>query len=182
MPFGWCCAVCGPAGQRLHFVPILAGQHPLGQLWQKGWGEVVPAAGPFFGAPLFVRRHPRPPVPLPLPADGGRKSAGSRRPLIWAGDLCRLGPGPRGQHAGARGLKPWMRCSITMSLLEMLTKWVQYARLETRTKETCAVASVWVEKTRARNESEGRCRPSEVGRLGACTRLAPSTTLDNSDF
>lgn len=63
----------------------------------------------------FMRRHPRPPAPLPLPADGGRKSAGSRRPLIWAGDLCRLGPGLRGQHAGARGLTLWTRCSITMS-------------------------------------------------------------------
>ena len=62
-------------------------------------------------------------------------------------------------------------------LLEMLAKWVQYARLVTRTKETCAVASVWVEKTRARNESEGRCRPPEVGRPGACT---PAGTIDHS--
>ena len=42
---------------------------------------------------------------------------------------------------GSGGAPPW--------LLTMLTKWVQHARLETRTKETCAVASVWVENSSA---------------------------------
>lgn len=47
-----------------------------------------------------------------------------------------------GEGACTGGAPPW--------LLKMLTKWIQHARLETRTKETCAVASVWVENSSAK--------------------------------
>lgn len=67
-------------------------------------------------------------------------------------------PGPLGLRA-VLGVPPMggVRCGVRdHAPLKMLTKWVQHARLETRTKETCAIASVWVVKTRARNESKGR--------------------------
>ena len=52
-----------------------------------------------------------------------------------------------------------------------LTKWFQSTRLVTRTKESDMCASVWVSKTRTRNESDagwdGLLLP--FGRGGACT-------------
>lgn len=55
---------------------------------------------------------------------------------VWPGvaipwTACSAG---EGEDVCLGGAPPW--------LLTMLTKWVQHARLETRTKETCAVASV----------------------------------------
>lgn len=52
--------------------------------------------------------------------------------------------------AEAGGRLRWIPCSLTM-----LTKWVQHARLETRTKETCAIASVWVRKPERETKVKG---------------------------
>ena len=81
-------------------------------------------------------------------------NAGNRRPLgggarlgLWF-SCCEVRALLNGDCCSSGWTPP---CLITM-----LTKWVLHARLETRTKETCAVASVWANKTRARNESKGQ--------------------------
>jgi hypothetical protein len=53
---------------------------------------------------------------------------------------------------GARVAKGGVECHPPRS--GCLAKWFQSARLETRTKESDMCASVWVSKTRTRNESD----------------------------
>jgi hypothetical protein len=54
-------------------------------------------------------------------------------------------------------------CPCDRSMFARLTKWFSLTRLETRTKESNMYASIWVRKTRVRNESKGHRWVAEVG-------------------
>ena len=58
-------------------------------------------------------------------------------------------------RAPESGPRRWARRCVTVNHYapDALTKWFQSTRLETRTKESDMYASVWVAKTRTRNES-----------------------------
>lgn len=154
----WCCP--SVAAQRASTSPSRAAA-----LWRlyfgranihwgragKRWGEGGAGGTRLVVGFPFLRRHPYSPLqhyrgqPMEAASISGKWV---RRELLVGFRRGRPRPSWSARctdsTAGACGVCAGTRPCNHQSLLEMLAKWVQYARLVTRTKETCAVASARV--------------------------------------